>query len=94
MKKPKKVKLTKEELVKHLIQKELDYVGKTIEDIKGDDEWYSNNTITTEQYEEWKTYAKKLIKEQLKCTSKKVDYEFAMFDLMYGLKVIENDNNK
>lgn len=94
MKKPKKVKLTKEELVNHLIQKELDYVGKTIDEIRDDDEWYRNNTLTTEQYEEWKTYAKKLIKEQLKCTSQKVDYEFAMFDLMYGLKVIENDNNK
>lgn len=87
-------KVTKNNVVNHLINKELAYVGKTIEDIKDDPEWYRNNTMTKEQYEEWKEYSKKTLKKVLRFNKKFIDREFAMLDLMYGLKVIEEDNNK
>jgi len=82
-------KITKQNLAEHLIQKQLEYVGKTIEDIKSDEKWYNNNTLTKEQYEEWKDYSLKLIKKTIKYRKSFVEREFAMFDLMYGLKVIE-----
>jgi hypothetical protein len=82
-------KITKQNLAEHLIQKQLEYVGKTIEDIKSDEKWYNNNTLTKEQYEEWKDYSLKLIKKTIKYRKSIVEREFAMFDLMYGLKVIE-----
>jgi aminoglycoside/choline kinase family phosphotransferase len=82
-------KITKQNLAEHLIQKQLEYVGKTIEDIKLDEKWYNNNTLTKEQYEEWKDYSLKLIKKTIKYRKSIVEREFAMFDLMYGLKVIE-----
>ena len=85
-------KVTKKNVVNHLINKELAYVGKTIEDIKDDPEWYRNNTVTKEQYEEWKEYSKKTLKKVLRYNKNFIDREFAMLDLMYGLKVIEEDN--
>lgn len=83
-------KINKENLIEHLIQKELEYVGKTIEDIKSDQDWYSNNTLTNEQYEEWKNYSINLIKKITKFPKSLAEREFAMIDLTYGLKVIEN----
>jgi hypothetical protein len=87
------MKITRENLVNHLIQKELDYVGKTIEEIKNDPEWYRNYTLTEEQHKEWKEYSMKTIKKVLKTTKLRTESEFAWLDLMYGLRVLQNDNN-
>ena len=43
-------KLTPETLSKHLVEKQLAYIGKTFDEIKDDPEWYSNNTMTQKQY--------------------------------------------
>lgn len=87
-------KITRANIVDHLINKELAYVGKTMEDIKDDPEWYRNNTMTKEQYEEWKEYSKKLMKKVLKYKKHFIDREFAMLDLMYGLKVLEENKEE
>ena len=87
-------KVTRRNIVDHLINKELAYVGKTMDDIKDDPEWYRNNTMTKEQYEEWKEYSKKLMKKVLKYKKHFIDREFAMLDLMYGLKVLEEENKE
>lgn len=87
-------KITRANIVDHLINKELAYVGKTMEDIKDDPEWYRNNTMTKEQYEEWKEYSKKLMKKVLKYKKPFIDREFAMLDLMYGLKVLEENKEE
>lgn len=88
----KEEKLTKDNLVNHMINKQLEYVGKTIEDVKDDPNWYTNNTLTKEQHAEWKEYCLKLMKKHL-VRKHRLDYEFGMFDLMYGLKVIEEPND-
>lgn len=88
----KEEKVTRDNLVEHLINKQLEYVGKTIQDVKDDPNWYTNNTLTKEQHTEWKEYCLKLMKKHL-VRKHRLDYEFGMFDLMYGLKVIEEAND-
>ena len=54
-------KVTKDNIVEHMINKQLEYVGKTIEDVREDPNWFTNNTLTKEQYTEWKEYCLKLM---------------------------------
>lgn len=78
----------KEELIRELLNKELSYVNKTIEDVKDDPEWFTNNTLTEEQHAEWKKFCLDKIAKYTRMGKKKAEYEFAMFDLNYGLRVI------
>lgn len=87
----KKDRITRDNIAQHLIQKELDYVGKTIEEVKSDPEWFVNNTLTEQQHQEWKDYSISLIKKTLRTNQKKAEYEFAMLDLAYGLKVLKEE---
>ena len=87
-------KITRQNLVNHLIQKELDYVGKTVDGVKDEPDWYTNYTLTPEQHDEWKSYCLKTIKKVLRTTKHRTESEFAWLDLMYGLKVLKNDNDK
>lgn len=87
-------KVTRHNIVEHLINKELAYVGKTIEDIKDDPEWYRNNTMTESQHAEWKEYSIKTLKKVLKYPKKLIDREFGMLDLMYGLKIVKDNGDE
>ncbi len=40
----------KDKVTEHFISKESEMIGKKIEDVKDDKEWYRNNTLTNEQY--------------------------------------------
>jgi hypothetical protein len=80
----------KEELVKELINKQLAYVNKTINDVINVPEWYNKYEMTEEQYEEWKTFCIDKIKKSKKYTKTYVQNAFSWFNLMYGLKVKQN----
>ena len=56
-------KVTKDNIVEHMINKQLEYVGKTIEEVREDPNWFTNNTLTKEQYTEWREYCLKLMKK-------------------------------
>ena len=73
-------------------KKQLEYFEKTIEDVKEDPNWFTNNTLTKEQHTEWREYCLKLMKKHL-ARKHRLEYEFGMFDLMYGLKVIDGSND-
>lgn len=86
------MKINKDNLYDHLIEYELTMVGKTVEEVKKDEKWFSNNILTTEQHQSFKEYATELIKKTLKLKQKKAELQFSWFDLMYGLRVIYNEN--
>jgi hypothetical protein len=77
----------KEKLINEMINKELSFVGKTIDDVKNDPDWFTNNTMNDNQYQEWKNYCINIMRKQFKMTKKRAEAEFAWFDLSYGLKV-------
>jgi len=71
----------------HLIEYQLNMIGKTIEQVKDDELWYQTNTLTSRQYEMFKSYAIPLLRKVFKFNKGKAEQTFAWFDLMYGLKV-------
>jgi uroporphyrinogen-III decarboxylase len=74
-------------ITEHLIEYQLKMVGKTIDEIKEDELWYSNNTMTEEQHEEFKRYAIPLLKKIFKFNKSKAESTFGWFDLQFGLKI-------
>jgi uroporphyrinogen-III decarboxylase len=71
----------------HLIEYQLKMIGKTVDEIKEDELWYSNNTMTEEQHEEFKRYAIPLLKKIFKFNKSKAESTFGWFDLQFGLKI-------
>ena len=82
-----KPKITRENIQTHLIEYQLNMIGKTILDVKEDEEWYYNNTFTQQQYELFRAYAVPLIKKTFKCNTKKAEQTFDWFNLSYGLRL-------
>lgn len=62
-------------------------IGKTMEDVKSDEEWYTNNTFTQEQHDQFKAYAIPLLKKIFKFNKAKAESTFSWFDLQFGLKI-------
>ncbi len=85
-----KAKVNRTNITDHLIEYQLKMVGKTIDEIKEDELWYSNNTMTEEQHEEFKRYAIPLLKKIFKFNKSKAESTFGWFDLQFGLKIINN----
>ena len=82
-----KVKVTRENCARHLVEKELEMVGKTMMDTLDDMEWYSNITMTKVQHDEFQEYSIGVIKKIFKVNRAKAHDIFLWFDLAYGLRV-------
>ena len=80
-------KLTRDNLVQHLVDYELSLVGKTRLQAIDDDRWYFNFTMTRKQQDSFKLYAIKLIRKIYKCNKLKGEKWYTEFDLMYGLRI-------
>ena len=81
------IKINRENCARHLVEKELEMVGKTMMDTLDDMEWYSNITMTRVQHEEFRKYSITLIKKIFKVNSTKAKAIFDWFDFAYGLRV-------
>ena len=84
------IRINRTNITEHLIEYQLKMVGKTIDEIKKDELWYSNNTITEEQYEKFKSYAIPLLKKIFKFNKSKAESTFGWFSLQFGLKITNN----
>lgn len=81
-------------MVETLINKMFEIAGHnvTYKDIKDrKDNWYQLWTMTEEQNKEWRKWGIELIKKD-RSLKKLADREMAFFDLMYGLKIQENES--
>ena len=86
-----KAKVNRTNISEHLVEYQLNMVGKTMLDVEGDEEWYSNNTITQEQHEEFKRYAIQLLKKIFKFNKGKAEQTFQWFDLQFGLRIKQEE---
>jgi hypothetical protein len=80
--------------VEVMINKMFEIAGHsvTFEDIKGrKDDWYAQWTMTEEQNKEWRDWGIKYLKKQKGLYKHYAERQIAMFDLMYGLKLQQND---
>jgi hypothetical protein len=83
----------RDQSLKDIINKmfELAELDVTFDDILGrTDDWFTQYTMTEDQYDQWKQWGGKYLMKQLKLTEKKADYEMSMVGLMYGLKFVKN----
>jgi len=71
----------------HLLEYQLNMVGKTVDQAKKMDDWYSKWTMTAKQHELFKAYAIPLLKKIFKFNKTKAESTFAWFDLQYGLRI-------
>jgi len=85
------MKINRTNVADHLVEYQLDMVGKTIAEAYKTDKWYSKWTMTEEQHEQLKAYAIPLLKKIFKCNRKRAEGIFGWFDLQFGLRI---DNNK
>jgi hypothetical protein len=81
-------KVTRETIIDHLIEFQLKMIGKTLDEVKTDPQWFDNNTFTVEQLTDFNVYALPLIKKVYKCNNKKAKETLGFFNLGYGLRVV------
>ena len=82
-----KAKINRANITKHLIEYQLDMVGKRLVDTLDDDLWYFNWTMNQEQHEEFKRYAIPLLKKIFKFNKGRAESTFGWFDLQFGLRI-------
>jgi len=80
-------KINRNNITNHLIEYQLKIIGKTIKDVRNDEYWYVNNTMTQEQHDSFKKYAIPLLQKIFKFNKTKAIQTFGWFDLTYGLRI-------
>jgi hypothetical protein len=82
-----KAKVNRENITRHLIEYQLEMVGKTMLDTLYDDQWYFNITMTSEQYEQFRKYSLSLLKKIFKFNNSRAISTFEWFNMAYGLRI-------
>jgi hypothetical protein len=82
-----KSKVNRGNIMRHLIEYQLDIVGKRLVDTLDDDKWYFNWTITKEQHKEFKKYAIIVMKKVFKFNTNKAKETFNWFYENFGLRI-------
>jgi hypothetical protein len=77
----------------HLVDYQLEMVGRTRAEAYRTHEWYSEWTMTTAQYEQWKAYSIPLLKKVFKCNKGRAEQMFSWLNLQFGLR-IDDDNQQ
>tara|TARA_R100001463_G_scaffold25360_4_gene60192 strand:+ start:4073 stop:4336 length:264 start_codon:yes stop_codon:yes gene_type:complete len=83
----KRAKINRGNITRHLIEYQLDMVGKRLVDTLDDDKWYFNWTLTKEQHSEFYKYAIKTLKKVFKFNTSKANETFKWFYEQFGLRI-------
>jgi aminoglycoside/choline kinase family phosphotransferase len=81
----------KDKVVLEILNKQLSYFDKTVDDVKDNEKWYEENSFTEEQFEEWKKFSIELLRKKLKFNKTFAEKQFMWINLMWGFKVKENE---
>jgi len=82
-----KKKVNRGNIMRHLIEYQLDMVGKRVVDTLDDDKWYFNWTMTSDQKSEFNKYAIKLMKKVFKFNTNKAKENLSWFNNQFGLRI-------
>ena len=83
-----KKKINRMTISDHLIEYQLQMIGKTVQDALKDPDWYNTWTMTSEQYNEFRAYAVPLLKKIFKFNTGKANSTFEWFNLQFGLRIL------
>jgi hypothetical protein len=81
------IKITRDNITKHLVEYQLKMVGKTLLDTLDDDNWYFNITMTQTEFDEFRKYAVKLIRKTFRCNRLRGESTFDWFNMQFGLRI-------
>ena len=84
-----RAKINRANITRHLIEYQLDIVGKRLVDTLDDDKWYFNWTITREEHAMFKRYAIRTLKKVFKFNTTKANETFNWFYEQFGLIIKE-----
>jgi hypothetical protein len=74
-------------ITKHLIEYELEMVGKTLVDVIDDDRWQFNFPMTRNQHEQYYSYVIPLLRKTFKCNKRKAESIFKWYYKTFGLRI-------
>lgn len=74
-------------MIQHLIEYQINLIGKTMIDTYNDDRWHSKWTLTLAQKKHFHKYSIKIIKKVFRCNSAKANLTYDWFNSIFGLKV-------
>lgn len=83
----KKASINRGNIMRHLIEYQLDMVGKRLVDTLDDDKWYFNWTMTRDQHIEFNKYAIKTMKKVFKFNTNKARANLDWFHEQFGLRI-------
>lgn len=84
-------KVNRSNIVEHLLSYQLELIGKKIEDLDEEGAWLKELSTSQENYEKFRVYAIPLLKKIFKFNTNRAKSTFAWFDLMWGLKIEQNE---
>lgn len=86
-------KYDRDAFVMEAIYKELDLAGVSHSVLEKDKEWFSNNTMNQQQHQQWREWFIAESRKRFRLTKKLAEKEFSYFDLSYGLRIAEKQDN-
>jgi hypothetical protein len=78
-------------LVDEIVNKELEPHGITIEDVRGENDWFQKYTMTPEENAVWVEWGAKLIQKRLKMSIVSARREMQWVNLNFGLREIRHE---
>jgi len=79
----------REEINRKLVSMQMELIGLTYEDAMNTPEFWRVYTLTTEQTEEWRKEANKLIQKTFKCNKTTAEKTRGWFELNLGLRIYD-----
>ena len=79
-------RITRENIARHLLEYQLNMIGKTTIQTRSVDEWYSKWTISKIEFQFFENYAIPLLRKTFKINKQKAEKIFNWFDMQFGLK--------
>jgi hypothetical protein len=80
-------KPTRENIAMHLVEVQMEMIGKTFEDAEANQNWFHDYTMTSEQFLEFRNKAIPLIKKVYKCNKATASKNFDWWNLNWGLRI-------
>lgn len=84
-------KINRTNISRHLLEYQLNMIGRTSSDIKKYPNWYKEWTITLVEFNFFKSYAIPLLKKTFRCNKNKAIETFEWFIMQFGLKIQRNE---
>lgn len=80
-------KPTRENIAMHLVEMQMNMIGKTFEDAEANQNWFNENTMTSEQFLLFRKTAVALIKKVYRCNKATAEKNFDWWNLNWGLRI-------